>query len=115
MKNSDILTYEDKKSIINDYLSEIIRACAICKDFKISYEKMFKYDFLIGFAYEMAESKKLYVAEYTEQCVYNDFYKRYGKIKLQLNKMMRQMVYNIEQIIIYYANIFNYNIIKTRF
>lgn len=112
MTNDYNLTYNDKKFIIEEFYNEIILGCAICKDFNITYEKFFKYDFLIQWAYELEESKKLYTEDFKMQKCYNDFYKNYGYKALQLNKFMKQLVYNIKQIIIDICGIFNYNISK---
>ena len=94
------LNYRQKKAILTEYQDEIIIACAICKDFKISYEDFFKYDFLIQWAYELEESDKIYTNEYQIQKAYNDLYKKYYSLLPQLRPLIQKIVCDIKQIII---------------
>lgn len=103
--------------ILKEYKDEIHEAIAICKYFRISYERFFKEKFLINYAYEHHDITTFYtndelLKKYNMAVVYCDLYKKYYKKRFALNYSMLKMILQAKCIIISIANIFNCDIMK---
>ena len=76
------MTYEDKLYIIEEYKEEIHNAIAICIDFNIPFERIFKYDFILNYVYDLLDDKykkinELYNNNYAMQKTRNEIYIKY--------------------------------------
>ena len=109
--------YDDNKYILEEYKEEINNAIAICLDFRIPYEKVFKYDFILNYVYDLLDDKYkkcnlLYTNEYARQKVYNEIFKNYNKKFLALRQLMQKIITNIIDYYDYLSFVFDCDIIK---
>ena len=109
--------YDDNKYIIEEYQEEINNAIAICLDFRIPYEKVFKYDFILNYVYDLLDDKYkkcniLYTNEYALQKVKNEIFKSYNKKFLALRGLMQKVIINIIDYYNYLSFVFDCDIIK---
>lgn len=105
--------YAITQELIKEYDEEIKRAIAICIDFKISLNSIFKDKFLNDYAHKLIELPSvLYTQEYQIQKVYNEIFKSYHKKINVLSKPLQAIILNIKKFYSYIAYIFDYDIIK---
>lgn len=100
--------------IIEEYEDVIKRAIAICTDFKIPFEKVFKEKYLLNGAYKMVEdTNNLYTFDYQIQKCYNELYKKItSPCPAVYQKIFQHIYMNIASIFIYISIIFSCDIIK---
>lgn len=111
------MVYEDKIFMIKEYEKEIHDAIAICIDFNIPFEKVFKYDFILNYVYDLLDDnyKKhnlLYTNDYAFQKVRNELYIKYHTRFTIFRKTFQYIIINI---VVYYKHlsyIFDSDIIK---
>lgn len=102
-----------ERYVIKQYEEEIRRGVAICKDFKISFEKFFKIDYMKKYAYELAEdNNKLNSVYYSIQLLYNDIYKKYNNKYYACAPLLQNILNNIKGVYGYLSKVFDYDIIK---
>lgn len=98
--------------IIEEYEEMIKRAIAICIDFKIPFERVFKEKYLLNEAYKMVEdTNNLYTFDYQMQKCYNELYKKISKPAMY-QKIFQYIYMNIVDIYINISITFNCDIIK---
>ena len=100
------------KELLYLYKDEILRLMAVCKDFKISYEKVFKDKELLKYVYELDEKSKQYEDVYYMQKAYNEIYKKYSCTYDFVNIGFKKILYCIKDIYKQLENIFNCDIIN---
>ena len=100
------------KELLFEYENEILMTMAICKDFKISYSKVFKDKELLNFVYDLDGKNKQYKDVYYIQKAYNEIFKKYSGIVKCLNNGFKKILINVYNIYEELAILFNCDIIK---
>lgn len=94
------------------YEDEILKLIAICKDFKIAYNKVFKDKVLLNYAFKIDETSKQYKESYFLQRAYNEIYKKYICLYNGFSPLFKKILYCIEESYKMLGFIFDCDIIK---